>query len=266
MLFQFLKKECYFNSFFIYMYYMYINIFILVFLLSITFVFLFMYKRGAYYQNHISHCGKLPKRITSTSTSDSFCGISTFDYTLPCDIRNSLTNISNSDIAKRVNVYQWKAGKTVSTQQLLKYDSKIINWYIDFANEVSKIIGEPVKHTSLDLPTSCVLLIYDEKDDFINWHFDQNHFEGRFFTVLIPISEDITCTKYLFKDANEEIQTIDHNEGNIIFEGSKVFHMASKLCDNQKRVVLSLQYVTDDNISLYNSLLMKIKDMAYTGF
>lgn len=240
---------------------MYLLLFIIIFI--ICSILLFMYQRGARYQNYISHCGILPKEYSSNDKHD-FCGISTFEYNIPKNIYNSLKNIADSNISKRVNIYNWKAGKTVSTLELSKTDPDIIKWYIEFADFISKIIGEKVKNTDIRFPTSCALLIYDEKDDFINWHFDQNHFKGRFFTVLLPITKDKTCTEYIFKNSEEIEQSINHK--NIIFEGEKVFHMASKLCDNQKRVVLSLQYVTDDNINIFNSLLMKIKDLAYIGF
>ena len=215
-----------------------------------------MYKRGAEYKNYISHCNLY---------SNEFCGIKTFDYKIPNKIRNSLIHIANLNVAKRVNIYNWKAGKTISTKQLLEFDSDIIEWYKLFAKYISNIINENVTITPLYMPTSCALLIYDEENDFINWHFDQNHFQGRFFTVLLPITLHSTCTKYMYKDKDANIQQIDQHEGNIIFEGSKVFHMASKLCKGEKRIILSLQYVTNDNIDLLNTFLLKIKDFAYIG-
>jgi hypothetical protein len=52
----------------------------------------------------------------------------------------------------------------------------------------------------------------------------------------------------------------------ILFEGDKVFHMASPFCNKgKKRVVLSVQFSTNPNINWFNNILMRIKDIAYIG-
>jgi hypothetical protein len=205
-----------------------------------------MYTRGAIYNSQ--HIVNLKK----------------FIFKIPYNIKTKLINISNNNShAKRVNIYNWKAGKTISTQKLSELDPEIIEWYKNFAHTMSNVVKLPLIHTGLELPTSCALLIYDEPGDFINWHYDVNYFDGKFFTVLIPISEAITDTKYYYIDENGVAQSIDQNEGGFIFEGQKVFHMASKLGTNQRRVVLSLQYATDNNINFFNRILMYIKDRTY---
>lgn len=120
--------------------------------------------------------------------------------------------------------------------------------------------------TDLSLPTSCALLIYENEGDWINWHYDYNFYDGRFFTVLIPITNHSTCTEFQFKTDKNEIKTIKLTDNNsICFEGNYLYHRASKLCKNERRIVLSCQYVTDNNIGFFNSLRMKIKDVAYIG-
>jgi hypothetical protein len=83
---------------------------------------------------------------------------------------------------------------------------------------------------------------------------------------LIPITNDLTCTKFQIKDENNNIKDIDlRNNNSICFEGNYLFHRASKLCKNQKRIMLSCQYVTDNNMSFINQLRIKLKDFAYIG-
>ena len=120
--------------------------------------------------------------------------------------------------------------------------------------------------TDLSLLTSCALLIYENEGDWINWHYDYNFYDGRFFTVLIPITNHSTCTEFQFKTDKNEIKTIKLTDNNsICFEGNYLYHRASKLCKNERRIVLSCQYVTDNNIGFFNNLRMKIKDVAYIG-
>ncbi len=215
-------------------------------------ILLFLYMRGSIYRNKIKNC----------KSTDKFCGIKLFKYKLPDEISNSI--LSATEYAVRVNITNWKAGKTISTKDIPK---NVIDWYKNtFVKVASDLIGEKLEITPLNLPTSCCVLIYDEENDFIDWHFDQNFYDGRFFTVLIPITFKKTCTDFVYKDKNELDTNIDISDGtSIIFEGEKLFHMASKLCKNQSRIVLSLQYTTNSNISLLNRLFMRIKDIAYIG-
>lgn len=217
-----------------------------------------MYNSGGVYKNKIKHCH---------SELQEFCGIKEFSYTPPIHIKTDLEKcINDISIQKRVNIPMWKSGKTIPTSTLVEHYPNIILWYKDFAKTISVLVNDKVDITPLNFETSCCILIYDQKDDFINWHFDVNYFNGRFFTVLIPITIDKTCTKYIYKNHNEEDKEIDLVKDKcIVFEGEKVFHMASKLCEGEKRAILSLQYSTNSDINLLNKLFMRFKDVAYIG-
>jgi hypothetical protein len=159
-----------------------------------------------------------------------------------------------------------KAGITISTQNVYKYSPDIINFYKkELCDKVSTEIGLKLYPTDLKMPTSCAILIYEKENDWINWHYDYNYYNGRFFTVLIPITNELTCTKFQFKNKDNEIISMDLTNNAICFEGNYLYHRASKLCKNQKRVILSCQYVTDNSMSFINKMRIKIKDFAYTG-
>lgn len=228
---------------------------VFVILIIISIIITYMYSTGAIYINKLQKC----------KGRQGFCGIQQFVYQFPSNINSSLYEMIEDDkLQKRVNIRGWKAGKTIPCSIIEKQSPAVIKWYFDFAREMSAIVGENLITTPLNLPTSCCILIYDKEDDFINWHFDVNYFDGRFFTVLLPITNDATCTKFVYKNNDERDTVVDiRNNNSVIFEGSEVFHMASKLCSGQKRAILSLQYTTNDNINLLNRTFMHFKDMAY---
>jgi hypothetical protein len=225
-----------------------INLIMLLSVLSSSLVS-YMYYKGGYYYNKLHDCQK------------SFCGINVFDYSLPDELRDSLLNVSNN--AVRVDIKNWKYGRTVSTKGM---PSNVLNFYNDFSNTISDIVGETVYPTPLNLPTSCCMLVYDKEGDFINWHFDVNYFDGRFFTVLIPITLEESHTKFKYKDSHSNDVELDLGKLNksVVFEGNELFHMATNLgpTDNM-RIVLSLQYTTNININYFNRFLMGVKDLAY---
>lgn len=143
----------------------------------------------------------------------------------------------------------------------------MINWYLSLESKISDIIGERVYVTSKELPTTCAVLVYEDDGDFINWHYDVNYFNGKFFTLLIPCTITNTCTEYTYYDKDNIKRGIKEQKGkSILFEGDKVFHMATKFCNKgEKRVMISVQFSTDPQIAWYNKILMRIKDSAYIG-
>jgi hypothetical protein len=182
------------------------------------------------------------------------------------------------EIQKRVNIETFpetifncalpnKKGITISTTHIKTYSPNLIHFY---ENELCEIVTKQINlklfPTDLGLPTSCAILIYENEGDWINWHYDYNYYNGRFFTVLIPITNQFTCTEFQFKNDKNEIKSVNlTNNNSICFEGNYLYHRASKLCKNQKRIILSCQYVTNNNMSIVNQLRLKLKDFAYTG-
>jgi len=209
----------------------------------------------------------------------SFCLFKEFKIYLENKIGLEINSlISNKDIQKRVEITTYpetifncalpnKKGITISTNNIIKYAPQLINYYEnELCKKVSQEINLKLYPTDLKFPTSCALLIYENEGDWINWHYDYNYYNGRFFTVLIPITNNITCTEFQFKDSNNDIKSINLiNNNSVCFEGNYLYHRASKMCKNEKRIILSCQFVTDNNMSLINNIRIKMKDFAYIG-
>lgn len=245
----------------------YIYYFLVFIILLIIFIILYGYNSGSckMKKNHICN--------------NNFCLFKEFKIILPENYKNDINQmINNKQIQKRVSIQMYpetlfncalpnKSGITISTQNINKTSPDLISYYRnELCKIVSKQIGLKLYPTELSFPTTCAILIYEKEGDWINWHYDYNYYNGRFFTVLIPITNDYTCTEFQFKDDNDNIKSIDlTNDNALCFEGNFLYHRASKLCKNQKRIILSCQYVTDNRMSFINKLRIKIKDFAYTG-
>lgn len=220
-----------------------------------------MFHQGAVYRySKHSPC------FTKASYSG-FCDIQNIQLALPRHIHTSVMKLAvDKHIGKRIEIPMWKAGRTINTQELMQRVPQLIQYYKHLTSTITSIINEPTYITPLHLPTSCSVLIYEKQGDFINWHYDVNYYKGRFFTLLIPLSRNNTCTSFIYKKANMATEKIDINPGSaILFEGEHVFHMASKLCKDQTRVMISMQFVTNDSIRPMSRCLMWLKDIAYIG-
>jgi hypothetical protein len=240
---------------------------IIIILIVIFLIYLYAYNSGS--------C-KINKKYIC---NNNFCLFKEFYLELPNNIEKDIDNIQkNKNLQKRVEINFYpemifncaipnKSGITISTQNIQKHFPNLINYYEnELCNIISNKINLKLFPTDLRFPTSCAILIYDKEGDWINWHYDYNYYNGRFFTVLIPITNEITCTEFQLLDDNNNIKSINLTNNNCIcFEGNYLYHRASKLCNNQRRVILSCQYVTDNNMSLLNKMRINLKDFAYTG-
>ena len=244
-----------------------LGVMLIIAIMLITVIVVYAYNSGSCKINKSYNC------------DENFCLLKEFHIVIPEYLHQCIkVLLENKDVQKRVNITSYveniwhcaipnKKGITISTENIIKLSPKIIEFY---QNNLKKIISEllqiDVYSTDLSLPTSCALLIYENEGDWINWHYDYNYYDGRFFTVLIPITNKKTCTQFQLMDDDGRIQSFDLINGNsIIFEGHYLYHRASKLCKNQKRVILSCQYVTVNQINVLNRLRVKFKDFAYTG-
>jgi len=245
--------------------------YLLYLLIVICFIIISIYAYG-----YNSGSCKINKKYICTND---FCLYKEFKIILTETIRNEIDKLLNNNIIQKrviINMYPEtifncalpnKSGITISTQNINIYSPNVIHYYTnDLCNIISKKIGLKLYPTDLNLPTSCAILIYDKEGDWINWHYDYNYYDDRFFTVLIPLTNDYTCTEFQFQDDKNNIKSINlTNNNTICFEGNYLYHRASKLCKNQRRCILSCQYVTNNNMSLINKLRIKLKDFAYIG-
>jgi hypothetical protein len=209
---------------------------------------------------------------------ETFCLYKEFPLALPHRVEDDIHGLLlNKDIQKRVSIRMFpetvmrcalpnKDGATISTPDMESHSEHVIPFYRDELRRiVSRLTGLDLQPTDLHLPTSCALLIYERENDWINWHYDHNYYQGRFFTVLIPITRNLTCTRFQFRDTSGQIQSLDLTHNSLLFEGNYLYHRATKLCKDQRRVMLSCQYVTDNSMSALHRARLRIKDFAYTG-
>jgi len=236
---------------------------LLIFIIFIIFIGLYIIKRGAIYS---------PVRLDLCKNKENkdFCGIKEINLSIPENLKQEiLEKTADLDSGKRIVLPGWKAGRTITTQEVIHTLPNVWEWYKSLVSKIRSEIGTQVKTTQDFLPTSCAVLIYENNGDFINWHYDVNYFNGQSFTLLVPLTFTDVCTEYIYKDPYGKQRSLPNTEGkSILFEGEKVFHMASPFCKcgaKQKRVVLSMQFSTDPTISWYNRALMRLKDIAYIG-
>ena len=166
-----------------------------------------------------------------------------------------------------------KKGGTIAYEDLHRTAPEIIAFYESsyLRRLCTSVIGEPVVPTPLNDQSSCSLLFYDRLRDHIGWHYDYNFYNGRHFTVLLPL-----LNRHLYEDRLSSAQLVIRQDGQevivptppnrlIVFEGAKVFHKVTPLEENELRVLLSMTFCTQPRASLLKSTIRRFKDIAYFG-
>ena len=218
-------------------------------LLMVYFVF-----RTTYYVNYLTECN--PKAP--------FCYIKKIKLSIPNEFLAPLDEIAQRE-GTRVEIYK-KRQKAVSIQKLQANLPEIVEWYKGLTRQISEAIGEEVKVTPLNQPNSLSLVVYEKEGDFIDWHFDTNHYNGRYFTLLLPVTTAPTCGNYQYRNAMGETETLYLQQGEaILFEGDRVFHKGKELCKNQRRVVLSCTFTSSHTITPPEAILNFIKNWGIFG-
>jgi hypothetical protein len=234
-----------------------IGFIIILLFLAILFVWLSDFiTKTVVYKNYLKKCKK---------QNTDFCGIKKISLAIPQSFLPNLQEISRIK-GKRMEV-PMKKQKGVSCEILQRDFPSIVHWYLGIAEQVSKELGFTVYPTPLTESNSVSLVVYEKEGDSIKWHFDTNLYEGRYFTLLLPVTFEKTCGSYEYKDADGKDKTVTIQSGEaLLFEGDQVFHQGRPICENERRVLLSCTFVTSQKISLTNSFLQKFKNWALYGF
>lgn len=215
-----------------------------------------------YWHDRSSSCFKQGKYGTHDAP---FCTIKKMMYALPEDVRSSiLLHVDSKHAGKRVEIPKMRSGRTMMASYVTENIPELVELYNRTTNVVGQTIGTPVSVAPLSTELSLSVIVYEKERDGIEWHYDDNYFQGRFFTVLIPVTVDDTCTVFQFRNHLGQPQNVRLEPGEaLLFEGSKLLHRATPLCDGQRRVIISMQFTTDPKVRY--PWLMKLKEYAFQG-
>jgi hypothetical protein len=176
----------------------------------------------------------------------------------------------------RKTVPGYKKSGSVSAVDVRALAPEIVRLYESpaFIETLSRIAGVTLLPCPERDKHATALYYYTEPGDGIGWHFDSSHYKGARYTVLIGVVNRTDQSRLLCtlnkKDATKP-QTelaIATDPGTLVFfNGDRLWHSVSKLGENEERIVLTLEYVTDVRMNPVRRWLSDFKDSAtYFGF
>ncbi len=167
-----------------------------------------------------------------------------------------------------------KQGGTIAYETLHQHAPKVVAFFnaTYLRTLFSKLVGAILYPTPIHDQSACSLLFYTKPGDHINWHYDHNFYNGRQFTVLLPVvnqhnetPDRLSSAQLMIKQGEQEQIVSGAPNTLILFEGAKVLHKVTRLAPNETRIILSMTFTTTPQASLAKAVARRIKDVAFFG-
>jgi hypothetical protein len=137
---------------------------------------------------------------------------------------------------------------------------------------LERLAGEPLQLSPPDDPHAYALYFYTRPGDHIGWHYDTSYYAGRRYTLLLGVLDQSSCRlDYELHTREPGVAVVPGSVqippgGLVFFDGDKLRHRITPLGENEKRVSLTFEYVTDQRMHPWWRLISNLKDaVAYFG-
>ena len=138
---------------------------------------------------------------------------------------------------------------------------------------LSQLAGEPLQVSPADDPHAYALYFYTRPGDHIGWHYDTSYYAGRRYTVLLGVIDESSCRlDYELHTREQDVTVVPGSVrippgGLVFFDGDKLRHRISPLGENERRVSLTFEYVTNPKMHFGWRVISNMKDaFGYFGF
>jgi hypothetical protein len=175
---------------------------------------------------------------------------------------------------KRRRVWGYKASGSVACHAIAACAPTAIALYqspalLDF---LSSLAEQPLQPCPLRDPHAAAVYWYDRAGDHVGFHYDVSHYVGARYTVLLGIEDNssgrLQCRLHA-RDRRRAPQCLEVRTAPgklVFFNGNKVLHAVSPIASGERRIVLSMQYVTDARMRPWRRVISTLKDsFVYFG-
>jgi hypothetical protein len=138
---------------------------------------------------------------------------------------------------------------------------------------LGKLAGERLQLSPPEDPHAYALYFYTRPGDHIGWHYDTSYYAGRRYTLLFGVIDESSCRlDYELHTRETGVDAVPGSVrippgGLVFFDGDKLRHRISPLGQDEIRVSLTFEYVTDTTMHPWRRVISNMKDaVAYFGF
>ena len=166
-----------------------------------------------------------------------------------------------------------KKGGTVAYETVIAHAPALVALYQsrEMREFVSGLVGVDVKPTPIQDQSSLSVLVYDKPGDHIGWHYDHNFYQGRHFTVLLPVvnqgsgAAGLSHARLTAQLPGGDLDISTPPNTLVVFEGARVRHKVAPIIAGERRLVVSMTYCADPREHWWQGVARRVKDTAFFG-
>jgi hypothetical protein len=167
-----------------------------------------------------------------------------------------------------------KKGGSVSHFAIAEDGPSLLAFYHSevFRAFLSRLVRADLKLCPEEDPHACALYFYTEAGDHMGHHYDTSYYKGARYTVLVGLVQDsvsrLLCRLHTRQAgrAPRDLAVATTPGAMVIFNGDKVYHGVSPAAAGDRRIVLTLEYVTSQEMGRLRRAFSNLKDaFAYFG-
>ena len=167
-----------------------------------------------------------------------------------------------------------KKGGSVSHFAIAEAGPSLLAFYHSeaFRTFLSRLVRADLKLCPEEDPHACALYFYTEAGDHMGHHYDTSYYKGARYTVLVGLVQDsasrLLCRLHTRQPGRtaRDLAVATTPGAMVVFNGDKVYHGVSPAAAGDRRVVLTLEYVTSQEIGRLQRAFSNLKDaFAYFG-
>jgi len=224
-------------------------------IISIFFILYLNYNKGKQFKN----CNSCPANK-----------IRYIKYSLPPSniifkLENIIRKLGDS-LNPKLNLSNAK-GKKLDYISIKKKIPEIIDFYMtnELLEKANKTLNKKLNFAPESERYRIFVRLYENENDFLNWHYDNNFTSGKRYTIILPlIIDDCNTSEFQIKDRKDstikEFKT-KLGEG-VIYNGTNVYHRITKQNKYCRRLVVIIPLYENYNISFLGNTRKLIRDIT----
>ncbi|MBI1883563.1 MAG: 2OG-Fe(II) oxygenase [Chlamydiae bacterium] len=174
----------------------------------------------------------------------------------------------------RNHIPKHKKGGSVSAFTLAQEAPMLHAFYLsdEFRKFVERLVGKNLQLCPPKDPHSHALYYYTEAGDHIGCHYDTSYYRGARYTILVGLiqqsSSRLLARLHTRQSEKKPVDlSLDTVPGSmVIFNGDKVYHAVSPSKEGERRVVFTMEYVTNQGMRAAQRIFSNLKDaFGYFG-
>lgn len=136
----------------------------------------------------------------------------------------------------------------------------------EFANIASKAVGERLSLAPMTEKYRIFARLYEDDDDFLDWHYDNNFTKGIRYTLVIPVLvDDCNTAEFKIKDRKTEAEKIIQVPlgMGVLYNGTDVYHKITQQTKGCRRMVVIIPFYSNYEKGFLGEMRQFMRNITY---